>query len=149
MGGEGGGSGPSPLTDNDRRKKPQLPPPAGPSASLLPSCAPAPSRRSPRSVPPVRTTQNKLSHHPAKERRRRRTRGRRRRRRRPPQPHLQPCKHSRPLVSKAVHLHRIQLLLRALLIHHLLHLPVKFFLIVVFLLPRSFAASFRNDKMLP
>lgn len=133
---------PARLTDNDQQKKPKLLPPAGPSSSLLLSFAPGSSRRSPRSVPPVRTIREPQppSYNTGKTKKRRR---------RSPQSHLQPCKHSRPLVAKAVRLHSAQLLLRVLLINFLLHLPVKFFLIVIFLIFRSFTASFRNNKMLP
>lgn len=63
--------------------------------------------------------------------------------------HLQPCKHSGPLVAKAVHLHRSQLLLGGLLINLLLHLPLKFFLLlIIFLISQSSTASFRDNNML-
>ena len=67
-----------------------------------------------------------------------------RRRRRPRQPHLQPRKHPGPLVAEAIHLHGAQLPRRGLLVNLLLHLPVKLFLIVIFLLSRSFR---NNDSL--
>lgn len=60
-----------------------------------------------------------------------------------PQPHLQPCKHPRPLVAKAIGLHGPQLFLRCLLVHLLLHLPVKLLLLLILIFfICTFTASF-------
>lgn len=66
----------------------------------------------------------------------------------PQKPHLKSCKHSRPLVAKAVHLHGSELLLRVLFIHFLLHLPIKFFLFFIFIISYTFIAPFGHIKKL-